>query len=127
MRKNISPQKALVYIKNNSFDNKKYKVIFSTDKIDAFDVILFEKNGVDVPRELIVYDDSKIDFSDIPELSENDIENNRLIPTISAEIPLDEEIRDWIKKENIDIGEFTAKLIRSFYKHMKSLPKNAAL
>ena len=34
---------------------------------------LLGEKGLDVPDELIVYDDSKIDFSDCPEITDEDI------------------------------------------------------
>ena len=46
---------------------------------------------------------------------------------MNAELNLDNDIRDWIKKENININEFAAKLIKNFHENIKSLPKNAAL
>jgi len=85
------------------------------------------KNGIDVPEELIEYDDDKIDYSDIPAITDKDIQSGKIKWTINAEIPLEKEITDWISKEDINISEFAAKLIRNFYEGIKSLPKNVAL
>ena len=125
-REKISVTEAIRLIENNKFDSS-VKIDFSKSKIDVFDAVLLEKNGVDVPEKLIKYDDDKIDYSDIPAITDEDIKNGKIKWTINTEIALEQEITDWIKKENINIGEFAANLIRDFYKGIKSLPKNAAL
>ena len=123
---NISVKKAISLIKKKEFKSK-YKIDFKNEKIDALDAILLGKNGINVPEDLIEYDDDKIDYSDIPEITDKDIEEGKIKWTMNAELNLDNDIRDWIKKENINLNEFAAKLIRNFYETIKSLPKNAAL
>ena len=122
----ITVDKAVALIKNNKFTGQ-VKVDFKNQKVDALDAILLGKNGIEVPEEIIEYDDDKIDFSDIPEISEKDILDGKIKWTVNADIPLDKEVTDWLMKENININEFAAKLIRNFYENIKSLPKNAAL
>ena len=122
----ITVKKALALIKNKKF-SKNIKIDFANEGIDAFDAVLLGKNGVEVPDELIVYDDNKIDYSDIPAITNEDIESGKIKWTINLEIPLEKEITDWIKMEDINISEFTARLIRNFYEGIKSLQKNAAI
>lgn len=122
----ISVKEALALIKNNNF-NTNIEIDFANVKINAFDAVLLGKNGIDVPDELIEYDDDKIDYSDIPAITDEDIASGKIKWTINAEIPLEKEISDWIKKEDINLNEFAAKLIRNFYEGIKSLPKNVAL
>ena len=124
--KKISVEQAIDLIKKDEY-NSKYEIAFTDKKIDAFDAILLGKNGIEVPDELIEYDDDKIDYSDIPAITDEDIESGKIRWTINTELALEKEIADWIKKEDINVGEFAANLIRNFYKGMKSLPKNAAL
>ena len=124
--KKISVEQAIDLIKKDEY-NSKYEIAFNDQKIDAFDAILLGKNGIEVPDELIEYDDDKIDYSDIPAITDDDIESGKIRWTINTELALEKEIADWIKKEDINVGEFAANLIRNFYKGMKSLPKNAAL
>jgi hypothetical protein len=85
------------------------------------------QHGIDVPEDLIDYDNTQIDFSDIPELTDEDLSSGKIGWTVTAEIPLEKEIQDWIKSENIDINRFVSKLIRNFYDNVKSLPKKTAL
>ena len=110
---------------NENFDN--ITVIFNKEKILWKDALILGKNGFEVPQELIDYDDENIDYSDIPPITDKDIESGKIKWTIKTELTLDKEIKDWIKKENININEFAAKLIQNFYENIKSLPKNAAL
>ena len=122
----ISASEAVNLIKKGTFSSY-YEIDFTNAKINVFDAVLLGKNGVDVPEELIEYDDDKIDYSDIPAITDEDIESGKIKWTINTELVLEKEITDWIKKENINISEFAAKLIRNFYDGVKSLPKNAAL
>ena len=122
----VSVKEALALIKSNKFAPHN-KVNFKNRKVDVFDAILLGKNGIDVPEGIIDYDDKLIDFSDIPEITDKDIFSGKIKWTINADIPLDKEVTEWIKKENININEFAAKLIRNFYESIKSLPNNAAM
>jgi len=122
----ISVEDALNLIKAGKY-NSAVEVNFTDAKINVIDAVLLGKNGIDVPEELIEYDDDKIDYSDIPAITDEDIESGKIVWTINAELALEKEITDWIRKENININEFAAKLIRNFYDGIKSLPKNAAL
>jgi len=125
-KEKISVNEAINLIKNNKF-NSTIEIDFDKSMIDVFDAVLLGKNGIDVPEALIKYDDEKIDYSDIPAITDEDIKSGKIKWTISTEIALEQEITDWIKKENINLSEFAAKLIRDFYEGIKSLPKNAAL
>lgn len=122
----IIVKKAVALIKNNKLTHQ-FKVDFKNQKVDALDAILLGKNGIEVPEEIIEYDDDKIDFSDIPEITDKDISDGKIKWTVNADIPLDKEVTDWLSKENININEFAAKLIRNFYENINSLPKNAAM
>jgi len=100
---------------------------FNNETILWKEAMILGKNGIDVPQELIDYDDDNIDYSNIPPITDEDIESGKIKWIINAELSLEKEVADWIKKENIDVSKFAAKLIRNFYDGIKSLPKNAAL
>jgi len=55
---------------------------------------------------------SKLDFSDIPEITNQDIVDEKIKSLVKTEIPLSSEIREWIDTKNIKLGEFAAKLIQ---------------
>lgn len=110
---------------NKNLDN--LIVDFDNEKILWKDAMVLGKNGIKIPQEYIDYDDENIDYSDIPPITDDDIETGKIKWTINAELALEKEISDWIKNENINVSEFATKLIRNFYNGLKSLPKNAAL
>jgi len=100
---------------------------FNNEKLLWKDAMILGKNGFEVPQEYIDYDDDNIDYSDIPPITDEDIKTGKIKWTISTELSLEKEITDWIKKENINVSEFAAKLIRNFYDGIKYLHKNATL
>ena len=110
---------------DENFDN--ITVVFNNERILWKNALILGKNGFEVPQELIDYDDENINYSDITPITDEDIESGKIKWTINTELTLDKEIKDWIKKENINLNEFAAKLIQNFYDNIKSLPKNVAL
>lgn len=115
----VSVKEAVVLAKKKKF-RKYQKIDFTDQKIYSFEALLLGKNGIDVPEELIDYDDSKIDFSDIPEITDEDLATGKICWKVNADIALNKEVSDWIRRENIDVSEFAARLIQSFYENMKS-------
>ncbi|HAN77074.1 MAG TPA: hypothetical protein DCQ31_04490 [Bacteroidales bacterium] len=122
----ISVEDALNLIKAGEF-NPEVEVNFTEAKIDVIDAVLLGKNGIDVPEELIEYDDDKIDYSDIPAITDEDIESGKIVWIRNAQIPVRKEIDDWIKAEKIDFNTLITELVENFYKTMKNIQKNAAL
>jgi len=96
------------------------------EKIDISIVIIFNKNGIDVPEELIDYNDENIDCTDIPEITIEDINSGDLIKVLPAQIKIDTETENWIKKSNINYNELLSDLLRNFYQSIKTLPNKAA-
>ncbi len=100
---------------------------FNNEQIHVKDVSLFNKNSIRVPENLIFYDDENIDCSDIPEITEKDIETGKIQWIELSEFPIDDEIRNWITKQNIKLNELLPYLLKNFYKTIKLTQKNAAL
>ena len=124
MSKNIIyVSEAILLIGENKF-TPDLIVDFQNEKVNVVDAVLLGKNGIDVPDELIDYDDENIDYSDIPAITDEDLASGKIRWTMHADIPLEKEISDWIRKEDINLNELAAKLIRDFYDGMKSFPKN---
>lgn len=122
----INQNKAIELIKSEKF-NIKYQIIFDNSLIDALDAILLGKNGIDVPENLITYNDTKIDFSDIPAITDDDINSGKIKWIVNAQIPLDNEISNWIKTQKIDLNELATQLIKNFYETLKKAQKKVAL
>ena len=108
-------------------DISAYKVVFNEEKVEALQAILLGKNNINVPSELIYYDDDTIDFSDDADITAEDFETGKLVWNIKTSLPVDKEIKDWITKEKIDVDKLLIKLMRNFYETVKDFPKKAAL
>ena len=108
-------------------DISEYKVVFNEEKIEALKAIMLGKNKIEVPSELIYYDDDTIDFSDDPDTTDEDFDTGKLVWNLKTSLPIDKEIRDWITKEKIDVDKLLLKLMRNFYETLKDFPKKAAL
>ena len=118
-------KKALELLNKNS-SVKQYEIKFD-ETIHIDNVMLFNKNGINVPEHLINYDDDSIDCSDIPEITIDDIKSGKLIKVLTAQIKVDSETENWINNSNINYNELLSKLLNNFYQSIKSLPGKAAL
>lgn len=107
-------------------DISAYQVVFNQEKIEALQAILLGRNKIDVPSELIFYDDDATDFTDDPDITDKDFETGELIWNIKTSLPIDKDIKDWITKEKIDVDKLLSKLMRNFYETVKDFPKKAA-
>jgi hypothetical protein len=108
-------------------DISNYSIEFDDQKIEAIQAIELGKNNIIVPEHLIYYDDTTIDFSDDPDITKEDIESGKISWMVNTSLPLDKEIKEWIKKEKIDVDKLLTQLVTNFYETVKHIPKNAAL
>jgi len=122
--KKIHWKKAIELLNNNKLISQD-EIEFS-EIIHIHDVIIFNKNGINVPEHLINYDDDNIDCSDIQEITLDDINSGKLIRVLPAQIKLDIETENWIKKSNINYNELLSNLLKNFYQSIKTLPNKAA-
>jgi hypothetical protein len=90
-------------------------------------ISFLNQHNIRVPENIIFYDDENIDCSDIPEITEQDIEKGKIQWLKTEEFPLDNEVRNWIVKQNIKLNELIPQLIQNFYDTIKHLKNNAAL
>ena len=138
--KKISVNEAITLMKVGKLDNN-YDVQFTDEKIEALDAMKMGFAGVDVPEELIYYDDESIDYSDIPALTDEELKQMKRVEPdnmyhqkeIEAyknkqkrEVIVDKNITDWAEKEKINISELASELLRDFYNKMKKFNNRAA-
>lgn len=117
-------QEMLIKLLRAGKDISAYQIKLDDKKIEALDAVLLRKHGVTVPDGLVYYADDEIDFEDDPDIDDEDFATGRLIRVINAEIPVDKEISDWIRNDNINVNSLLKDLIQSFYHNMKSLSKS---
>lgn len=103
-----------------------FKVVFDHRKVEALDAIILGKNKIKVPENLIFYNDKTIDFSDDPDITDQDFANGKLVWNIKTTLPVDKELKDWISREQVDVDKLLLKLMRDFYETVKDLPQKAA-
>lgn len=127
MEQKIINQMEAIKLLEAGADISDYKVIFNEEKIEAIQAILLGKNKIDVPESLIYYNDDLIDFSDDPDITDDDLATGKIVWNIRATLPLDKELKDWIVNEKIDVDKLLIKLMRSFYETVKDFPTKAAL
>ncbi len=103
------------------------EIDFRKEQIPVNEVTFFNKHSIRVPEDLIFYDDDKIDCSDIPEITEEDINSGKIQWIAINEFPIDPEIRNWLSKQNIKLNELLPFLLKNFYQTIKYAQKSAAL
>jgi hypothetical protein len=93
---------------------------FKGQKISPNQAFQLGKGGVDVPEDLIEYNDDEIEYD--PEIDDYEWAPIEYDPLTIADrsfeltIKLDDEISTWIETNNIKIDQLTEQLIRNFYK-----------
>jgi hypothetical protein len=122
----INQQEAINLLKAGK-NVSEYKIVFNEEKIEALNVILLGKNKIEVPEELIYYDDNEIDFSDDPDITDEDLDTGKIVWNIKTSLSVDKELKDWITSEKIDVEKLLVKLMRNFYETVKDFPKKAAI
>lgn len=86
--------KELIDMLKQGLDIKGYEIDFRNEKIEFKDVSLLNRNGIRVPQELIYYNEDNIDFSDDPEVTDDEIKAIYITEALMVE----PEIIAWIKK-----------------------------
>jgi hypothetical protein len=103
-----------------------YEIEFDATPIEALDALLLRKNGIPVPDDLIFYDDDAIDFSDDPDLTDEDLAAGKIKWLVHAELSLDEDVKAWIQEERINLNTLLSNLVTAFYNNVKSIPKKVS-
>ena len=127
MKNKVINQKEAIKLLKSGKDISAYSIEFNKEKIEALQAILLGKNKIKVPEHLIYYDDDIIDFSDDPDITNEDLETGKISWNFKASLPLDNEIKEWIKREKIDVNKLLTQLMKNFYETVGNIPKKAAL
>jgi len=115
---NISVTEALARVKSGK-TLEGISISFSGAKIKALDAFQLGKAGVDVPDELIEYNDADIaqdlEFDDYEWKRVAEDPLSEIKETITVNIELDKQLNAWIKNNDIQLGHLLEKLIKDFY------------
>ena len=125
MSKKISVKEALRLISLGEFSTKMEVTFEGVEGIEAIDAVVLGEAGVDVPENLIFYDDTTIvddeEFDGPWEKIDSDIEEEAKY--LQIEIKINPEIRNWINSNHIDVNSLVKKLIEDAYRTSKLLQK----
>ncbi len=96
----IDPKKAVESLKRGEKIAAE-RVRFNGEMVEALDAMLLRKHGVAVPESLVFYDDDAIDFSDIPELTDEELSRGvRANTMFRPEFVIDKNIPKFAPMEN---------------------------
>ena len=125
MSKQISIKEALRLISLGEFSTNMEVTFEGVEGIEAIDAVALGEAGVDVPENLIFYDDTTIvddeEFDGPWEKIDSDIEEEKKY--LKLEMKIDPEIRNWINSNHIDLNSLVEKLIEDAYRTAKLLQK----
>ena len=98
-------------------------VDFQDARLKALDAFQLGKAGIDVPEEVIVYDDHDIaydpEFDDYEWQRTDEDPYSMLSEKLTVQLVVEKEISDWIKEHHIDLDHLLQKLIHDFYSSHK--------
>jgi len=118
-KQTINQQKAVELLRGGQTVGD-YDMRFNDDKVEALDAFLLRKNGIALPDHLVYYDDDGIDFEDDADITTEDVEHEKLVRVLRAEIAIDKEIADWVSQGNINVNQLLTNLMKDFYKNAKA-------
>jgi len=127
MEKNKIYWKEAIEMITNKLSIQQEQIDFKNERIPIKNVIFLNENGLRVPKDLVEYDDNNLDYTDNPAISEEDIISGKIERIYTTEIPVKEEVAQWLTKSNIKLDDLVVQLINNFYQTMKHIQKNAAL
>jgi hypothetical protein len=113
----INQSQAIALLKENK-SLVGYEIRFDSTHVEALDVLLLGKAGIQVPPELIYYDDDSIDFSDDPDLTDEDIASGKIRWKVHADLSLEEDVRAWVEREKIDLNVLLSRLLTAYYREL---------
>ena len=102
-----------------------YTVDFQHTQVKALDAFQLGKAGIDVPEDVIIYDDHDIaydpEFDDYEWQRTDEDPYTALHEKLTVELSVTKEISDWIRENNIAVDHLLQKLIHDFYSSHKMI------
>ncbi len=95
-------------------------IVFTEEKIPWYVVQDLNDKGLRVPKNLIDYEDNKIDYSDIPPI-EQLLKNGTYNEVFT--LKFDNEIANWLRESKINYNVLINDFLKSVYQSVKSVNK----
>lgn len=100
-------------------DIEHFSIDFEGESIKALDAFKLGKVGVEVPEELIEYDDADIaydpEFDDYNWVRTDEDPVASLKEELTVEIEVDKAVSYWVKNKGIKLNDLLGKLLQDFY------------
>jgi len=116
--KSITVSDALERLKNGE-KIEGTTIEFKGAKVKALDAFKLGKAGIEVPDEVIEYDDADVAYD--PEFDDHEWERTDIDPfeslkeKLTVNIEIEKDVDAWIQKNGIELGHLLEKLIHDFY------------
>jgi len=114
----ITASEALERLKNGE-NLTGLTIDFATEKVKALDAFALGKAGIEVPDEVIEYDDANIAYD--PEFDDYEWKRIDFDPLeglqkrLTVSIAIDQEVKEWVHKNGVAIDQLLEKLLHDFY------------
>ena len=101
-----------------------YSIDFDRIKIEALDVMKLSKGGIIVPESAIYYDDDDIAYDEDFEGDWVRVDTATKSKT-EVRITLQDDIKQWVEKNNVQLDQLIEKLLEGFYRAQKMTSEKA--
>jgi len=101
-----------------------YSIDFDRIKIEALDVMKLSKGGIVVPESAIYYDDDDIAYDEDFEGEWLKVDTATKSKT-EVRITLQNDIKQWVEKNNVQLDQLIEKLLEGFYRAQKMTSEKA--
>ena len=101
-----------------------YSIDFDRIKIEALDVMKLSKGGIIVPESAIYYDDDDIAYDEDFEGDWVRV-NTATKSKTEVRITLQDDIKQWVEENNVQLDQLIEKLLEGFYRAQKMTSEKA--
>ena len=102
-----------------------YSIDFDRIKVEALDVMKLSKGGIEVPEDVIYYDDDAIEYDEDFEGDWVRVNAPANAKQTEVKIVLKDDISQWIESNNVQLDHLIEKLLDGFYRAQKMVQEKS--
>lgn len=102
-----------------------YSIDFDRIKVEALDVMKLSKGGIEVPEDVIYYDDDAIKYDEDFEGEWVRVNTPANAKQTEVKIVLKDDISQWIESNNVQLDHLIEKLLDGFYRAQKMVQEKS--
>ncbi len=103
-----------------------YSIDFNRIKVEALDVMKLSKGGIVVPEAAIYYSDEDIVYDEDFEGDWVRVNTSANSMQTEVKITLQDDIRQWIESNNVQLDHLIEKLLDGFYRTQKMVHEKSS-